>query len=482
MRVLGRGSSAVARAEGGRAAPGRDDEGRAPDDLGPILHEEIGRLPERYRVAVVLCDLQGLTHHEAACRLRWPIGTVKSRQSRGRERLRARLVRRGFAPSVGVFAAWISAERASATVPTALLEATARMGFRVAKGPLAAGMVPAAVLSLETQAGHAMWMLKFKVAAALVLTAGIAVGGVAAVAQQAKSPRPAEAQAEGRVPSAPGANQVNPPVAAVEEGSKPEESKDLAEKLDGARIDLELLESDVDVLKTMLIEAQKKLMLQTFAELPERTDATRQARKHNLDDMQRQVLEIRDGYMRKGAELRLARARKAEAEADKRAGVKLPATPPGREGQGSPGVETRMEAMERKLDRLLAATEKAERARPAPRAAKSPEIEAKERAIRKKLDVTIAFPFENETPFEDILKYVMQATAGPNESGIPVYVDPLGLAQAGATMQSPVKLNLEGIPLQISLRLLLRQLKLEFAVKDGLLLISKEGSDFLKAD
>ena len=42
------------------------------------LHEEIDRLPERYRVPVVLCDLQGVTHERAARHLAWPVGTVKS--------------------------------------------------------------------------------------------------------------------------------------------------------------------------------------------------------------------------------------------------------------------------------------------------------------------------------------------------------------------------------------------------------------------
>ena len=48
------------------------------------LHEEIERLPERYRMAVVLCDLQGLTHEEAARRLGRPVGTVR-RGCRGLE-------------------------------------------------------------------------------------------------------------------------------------------------------------------------------------------------------------------------------------------------------------------------------------------------------------------------------------------------------------------------------------------------------------
>ena len=72
------------------------------DDLGPVLHEEVGRLPEKYRAAVVLCYWEGLTHEQAADRLRWPVGTVRSRLSWARQRLRARLIRRGLAPAIAV--------------------------------------------------------------------------------------------------------------------------------------------------------------------------------------------------------------------------------------------------------------------------------------------------------------------------------------------------------------------------------------------
>ena len=51
-------------------------------DLASIVHEEIDRLPERYRLPLLLCDLESHTQQEAACRLGWPLGTVKSRQAR----------------------------------------------------------------------------------------------------------------------------------------------------------------------------------------------------------------------------------------------------------------------------------------------------------------------------------------------------------------------------------------------------------------
>ena len=61
---------------------------RDPDELRAVLDEELGRLPEKYRAPLVLCYLEGLTHDEAALRLRCPVGTVRSRMTRARETLR----------------------------------------------------------------------------------------------------------------------------------------------------------------------------------------------------------------------------------------------------------------------------------------------------------------------------------------------------------------------------------------------------------
>ena len=61
----------------------------ARDDLGPVIHQELDRIPEQYRSVLVLCYLEGRTQHQAARQLGWPVGTVQSRLARGRERLRA---------------------------------------------------------------------------------------------------------------------------------------------------------------------------------------------------------------------------------------------------------------------------------------------------------------------------------------------------------------------------------------------------------
>ena len=98
---------------------------RDPDDdpeLTRILHEEIERLPERYRVPIVLCDLEGRTCEEAARVMGRPVGTIKCWRSRGRERLRRRLIRAGLAPSLTIGAYWPGTSRgrmAGSRPPTA---------------------------------------------------------------------------------------------------------------------------------------------------------------------------------------------------------------------------------------------------------------------------------------------------------------------------------------------------------------------------
>jgi hypothetical protein len=101
----------------------------------------------------------------------------------------------------------------------------------------------------------------------------------------------------------------------------------------------------------------------------------------------------------------------------------------------------------------------------------------KTKAILAKLDEPISMSFANETPLEDVLKYIKSATQGPNDQGIPIYVDPVGLNEAEKTMTSPVTLDLEEVPLKTTLRLLLKQLGLTYTIKDGLLTITSESSE-----
>jgi RNA polymerase sigma factor (sigma-70 family) len=98
-------------------------------DLRPVLDEEIGRLPEKYRAPFVLCYLEGRTNEEAARLIGCPKGTVLSRLSSARARLRTRLTRRGLAPSAALFAAGLSTSAARAAVSSGLAHATVELGL-----------------------------------------------------------------------------------------------------------------------------------------------------------------------------------------------------------------------------------------------------------------------------------------------------------------------------------------------------------------
>src|SRR5262249_7084416 len=115
-----------------RAAETAADPQRDPDEieLRLVIDEEIRRLPERYRLPLMLCHVEGLRHDEVAHRLGCPIGTVESRLSRARQQLRARLTRRGLSPTASVMAAVLRPLTVNPVSPS-LAEATFRAAVKV---------------------------------------------------------------------------------------------------------------------------------------------------------------------------------------------------------------------------------------------------------------------------------------------------------------------------------------------------------------
>jgi RNA polymerase sigma factor (sigma-70 family) len=95
-----------------------------------------------------------------------------------------------------------------------------------------------------------------------------------------------------------------------------------------------------------------------------------------------------------------------------------------------------------------------------------------EESLRKRLEKPLTMSFANPTPLAEVLKYIKAATARSDGKPIPIYVDPKALQLVGVTMDSPVTIDLDGVPLKMSLRLMLKQLDLAYCVRDGVLIIS----------
>jgi RNA polymerase sigma factor (sigma-70 family) len=111
--------------------PGLQEHAVAWNELRPVLHAEVERLPERYRIPVILSYLEGKTNEEVAELLRWPVGTVKGRLSRARDLLRSRLMRRGLSLSAAFVVTALQHDAVSAeVVSTELFERTLNIARR----------------------------------------------------------------------------------------------------------------------------------------------------------------------------------------------------------------------------------------------------------------------------------------------------------------------------------------------------------------
>lgn len=100
-----------------------------------------------------------------------------------------------------------------------------------------------------------------------------------------------------------------------------------------------------------------------------------------------------------------------------------------------------------------------------------------------KLQKPVRMAFPNETPFEDVLKYLKTATKDKGDSGLSFYVEPVGLQEAEKTMTSTSSMDLDGISLATTLDLLLDQLGLMFYVRgDGLVVITSQSHEGATVD
>jgi hypothetical protein len=160
-------------------------------DLRPVLDESVNGLPEKYRLPFVLHYLQGISVTEIARRLCCPRGSVAVRLARARERLRARLVRRGLTLSAGCLLTALSEASATASVPASMVVPTAKAAALVATGP---SFFSACIAGLMEGVLRIMRTVKGKVAVGVLFVAALFGAGAGMSTHREKATKPEDAK------------------------------------------------------------------------------------------------------------------------------------------------------------------------------------------------------------------------------------------------------------------------------------------------
>jgi C-terminal peptidase prc len=242
-------------------------------ELCAVLDEELHRLPEKYRAPLLLCYLEGQPTDQAARQLGWSRRTLQRRLAQGRERLRARLTRRGLTLSGVLVGVALATEAVRAAVPAGLAAATTRAATS------SAAEASATVLALTEAASKGMAMTRVRFATVVMILLGATAGvGVLLARQSGAGP------AHARMLAGPEAPPGDPPAAAG----------DLAQRV---WVILELVEKNhvkPPARREMILAAAKALRKAANAPLPEDLDR-RAAAVANADHLRAFLRDIWPG-------------------------------------------------------------------------------------------------------------------------------------------------------------------------------------------
>lgn len=267
-------------------------------ELGPILDRELSRLADKYRLPIVLCDLEGRSRKEAARQLAIPEGTLSSRLNTGRKKLAKRLARCGFTVSAAALGILLMESASMANLSLSLLSATTKAALLVAQGPAAAtGIVSATVRSLVEGVLKTMYIAKIKTAALVlcsVAVLGIGTGSVylqmrAGAADSPQSDR--VAQDKGKGAAQPGEREIDKLNREINQLVKA-----LAEARDETtvqRIEMAQLQAEAKVKEAEIIELKRLLEAARTATKSAKREADDQKRK--IETMRREAAERQQG-------------------------------------------------------------------------------------------------------------------------------------------------------------------------------------------
>jgi RNA polymerase sigma factor (sigma-70 family) len=424
------------------------------EDLA-LLHEEVRRLPEKYRAVLVLCDLESQSHEDAARQLNWPVGSVKGRLFRARNLLRGRLERRGVSLSAGAIVAALGGEARGAIVAPALLDATVQTGIGFATGQtVAAGLVSAASVALFQGVHHAMLLSKLKIAGALV-AAGVVVAGTGALAHQ-KIGAGEDGKSGAVAPSAqpPRPADETPPIATDDSGSqtKPDSGQALAKQF------REVYRDRTTAAKQMF-EANRAFYENGKITIDRVIDASRKLAEAEQESEQSTEKKLQSAEAHVERMKALVKREKAKLDI----------------GTGS--LPNYGEAVYAASDAELHVAQLTN-LKGSPEGERDEVKQRTQAAIEGRLKLIFPMPFGQPTPLRDVIKYVTNATVTPDlPVGLPIFVDWQVLEKV---QQAEVVIDVDGIPLGKAFEAVLRQVELGYSVRDGLLLITSiESKEYL---
>ena len=470
--------------------PGRSAEAR---EFAALLHAEIDRLALAERSAILLCDLQGLTHQEAADQLGWPLGTVKTRINRGRDRLRVRLSRQGVTlGAVGITSALAAESVASVVVARTLIVVTTRSALAVVVGrSLAVGLVSAPVYSLTQGAVRAMIFPKLTAVAAGLALSGmvLTVPGVVAYQSQRDAQSetlPTKVKTVDSIKATP-PDPVGPADVRTEQEPQPKLAEDPNERTQGRESKSGTLKlNDLDILRKLeqsnplqtvargMVQRQRGVVdLRTFLNLLR--ESTIDADAGLPDGFSIEVTQIGQQYSPLNS-VNLISFQDAPPATPLRILLSQAIKPMGlcyRVGDGKLIIDALPDPIS------------PGGVNPARSQTRLQDDEERNEAIHVKLDQVVPLKFPQETTLDDFVTYIKQATRSSDGRLIPIYVDPNAIKKGGAQQHmvvggeyvlpiessTAIRIELEDVPLRTSLRLALRQMGLDYDVAGGVLII-----------